>query len=149
MHLNLRVNGHTISCVQASGRRGRSDAYSTPTEPKMPGTRRLAEDELVEDIAADLWFRELERGGILLEDARHLVNGITMTLLWFEDKGCAANARSPRRGRRNRPAGARQDSILARKKAAPVVCRICERFNFAPAVASAMLLVCSVARCQR
>lgn len=39
-----------------------------------------------EGIDADNWFRDWERGGTLLEEARHLhVWDQTLTLLWFED----------------------------------------------------------------
>jgi Zn-dependent peptidase ImmA (M78 family) len=37
-------------------------------------------------IDADIWFSDWERGGILLEEARHLAQwDQTITLLWFED----------------------------------------------------------------
>jgi hypothetical protein len=40
-----------------------------------------------EEIAADVWFSEWERGGVLLEEARHLDRwDQTLTLLWFEDE---------------------------------------------------------------
>ena len=40
-----------------------------------------------EAIGADVWFRDWERGGILLEEARHLERwDQTLTLLWFEDE---------------------------------------------------------------
>ena len=40
-----------------------------------------------EEIAADLWFSDWSRGGILLEEARHLASwDQTQTLLWFEDE---------------------------------------------------------------
>jgi hypothetical protein len=39
-----------------------------------------------QQVDADVWFREWERGGTLLEEARHLVQwDQTLTLLWFED----------------------------------------------------------------
>jgi Zn-dependent peptidase ImmA (M78 family) len=40
-----------------------------------------------EEIAADLWFSDWRRGGVLLEEARHLKQwDQTLTLLWFEDE---------------------------------------------------------------
>ncbi len=40
-----------------------------------------------EEIAADEWFQHWERGGTLLEEARHLDRwDQTLTLLWFEDE---------------------------------------------------------------
>ncbi len=40
-----------------------------------------------EEIGADVWFTDWERGGALLEDARHLKQwDQTIALLWFEDE---------------------------------------------------------------
>jgi hypothetical protein len=40
-----------------------------------------------EEIGADVWFTDWERGGTLLEDARHLKQwDQTIALLWFEDE---------------------------------------------------------------
>ncbi|MCC8429372.1 MAG: ImmA/IrrE family metallo-endopeptidase [Reyranella sp.] len=40
-----------------------------------------------EETAADLWFSSWDRGGTLLEDARHLQQwNQTIALLWFEDE---------------------------------------------------------------
>jgi len=40
-----------------------------------------------EECDADLWLAQWERGGVLLEDARHLQTwDQTLTLLWFEDE---------------------------------------------------------------
>jgi hypothetical protein len=40
-----------------------------------------------EEIETDLWFNDWDRGGVLLEDARHLKPwDQTLTLLWFEDE---------------------------------------------------------------
>lgn len=40
-----------------------------------------------EEIDADLWFTDWDRGGVLLEQARHLNRwDQTLTLLWFEDE---------------------------------------------------------------
>ena len=39
------------------------------------------------EVDADVWFKEWERGGTLLEEARHLSTwDQTLTLLWFEDE---------------------------------------------------------------
>jgi hypothetical protein len=40
-----------------------------------------------EEVDADIWFSDWERGGVLLEEARHLARwDQTLTLLWFEDE---------------------------------------------------------------
>jgi hypothetical protein len=40
-----------------------------------------------EECDADLWLAQWERGGVLLEDARHIeARDQTLTLLWFEDE---------------------------------------------------------------
>jgi hypothetical protein len=40
-----------------------------------------------EEVDADVWFSDWERGGALLEEARHLAKwDQTVTLLWFEDE---------------------------------------------------------------
>lgn len=40
-----------------------------------------------DEIDADVWFENWQRGGTLLEEARHLSKwGHTLTLLWFEDE---------------------------------------------------------------
>ena len=40
-----------------------------------------------EEIDADVWFSDWERGGVVLEEARHLERwDQTITLLWFEDE---------------------------------------------------------------
>lgn len=40
-----------------------------------------------ESVDADIWFSDWERGGVLLEEARHFAKwDQTLTLLWFEDE---------------------------------------------------------------
>jgi hypothetical protein len=40
-----------------------------------------------EEVDADLWFSDWNRGGVLLEEAIHLGQwDQTLTLLWFEDE---------------------------------------------------------------
>lgn len=40
-----------------------------------------------EEVSADIWFSDWERGGTLLEEARHFPQwDQTLTLLWFEDQ---------------------------------------------------------------
>lgn len=40
-----------------------------------------------EEVDADIWFSDWDRGGVLLEEARHLNQWEqTLTLLWFEDE---------------------------------------------------------------
>lgn len=51
-----------------------------------------------EEIDADIWFKDWERGGMLLEEARHLAHwDQTITLLWFEDEEVPSP--KPREGR--------------------------------------------------
>ena len=43
--------------------------------------------ESPEEVPAEIWFNNWDRGGILLEDARHLAQwDQTVALLWFEDE---------------------------------------------------------------
>jgi len=50
-----------------------------------------------EEVDADVWFSDWQRGGTLLEEARHLAKwDQTLTLLWFEDEDLPA----PKRGTR-------------------------------------------------
>lgn len=50
-----------------------------------------------EETSADVWFDNWDRGGTLLEDARHLSQwDQTMTLLWFEDEVVPPPKREPR-----------------------------------------------------
>lgn len=50
--------------------------------------RRAGEPEAAaEDVEADIWFEDWDRGGLLYEDARHLTQwDQTIALLWFEDE---------------------------------------------------------------
>lgn len=48
-----------------------------------------------EEIAADVWLSDWSRGGVLLEEARHLsAYDQTLTLLWFEDEEVPREATS-------------------------------------------------------
>ena len=52
-----------------------------------------------EEILADIWFSDWDRGGVLLEDARHLGHwDQTVALIWFEDEEVPA----PEQDRRKR-----------------------------------------------
>jgi hypothetical protein len=52
-----------------------------------------------EKTSADIWFSNWDRGGILLEDARHLAQwNQTVALIWFEDEEVPAPERN--RGKR-------------------------------------------------
>ena len=52
------------------------------------------------EIDADMWFSNWERGGTLLEEARHLARwDLTLSLLWFEN-GSVPKDRDHCRGRR-------------------------------------------------
>lgn len=53
-----------------------------------------------EEIDADIWFSNWERGGVLLEHARHLVQwDQTVALIWFEDEEVPAARTRDRRER--------------------------------------------------
>jgi hypothetical protein len=50
-----------------------------------------------EEIDADIWFSNWERGGVLLEDARHLARlDQTVALIWFADEEVPEPTRGPR-----------------------------------------------------
>ena len=50
-----------------------------------------------QEVDADVWFSNWERGGSLLEDARHLAQwDQTVALLWFEDEEVPAPSRDRR-----------------------------------------------------
>lgn len=52
-----------------------------------------------EEVDADLWFSDWERGGTLLEEARHLQKwDQTLTLLWFDDEELPARKTRDERG---------------------------------------------------
>jgi hypothetical protein len=66
----------------------------------MSARVRAGENPSREEIDADLWFANWERGGTLLEEARHLTKwDQTLTLIWFES-GDVPSARAARRERR-------------------------------------------------
>jgi Zn-dependent peptidase ImmA (M78 family) len=47
-----------------------------------------------EEVDADIWFSNWDRGGVLLEDARHLAQwDQTVALIWFEDEEVPPPAR--------------------------------------------------------
>jgi hypothetical protein len=58
--------------------------------PQDSLTKRVREAQTAQtrdEIDAELWFSDWERGGTLLEEARHLQKwDQTLTLLWFEDE---------------------------------------------------------------
>ena len=60
---------------------------SVPSASVSARIRSGGRCEAAEEIAADLWFNEWRRGGVLLEEARYLRPwDQTLTLLWFEDE---------------------------------------------------------------
>lgn len=45
--------------------------------------------------AEEIWFSDWKRGGVLLEEARHLAQwDRTLTLLWFEDEELPASGQT-------------------------------------------------------
>jgi len=67
-------------------------AWISPGSPLPVGSlsARCQNGETVygpNEVAADVWFSDWSRGGVLLEEARHLsAYDQTLTLLWFEDE---------------------------------------------------------------
>ena len=58
-----------------------------PRDSLSARTRAGAAASSADEINADTWFENWPRGGILLEEARHLTQwDQTLTLLWFEDE---------------------------------------------------------------
>lgn len=69
-----------------------------------------------EQVDADVWLSDWERGGVLLEEARHLARwDQTLTLLWFED-GEVPSAKRNRWSERDEDAksrgGGEEDELL-------------------------------------
>jgi len=58
-----------------------------PSTSSSADVRKGKRIEDVREVAADVWFSDWRRGGVLLEEARHLGRfDQTITLLWFEDE---------------------------------------------------------------
>lgn len=68
--------------------------------PEDSVSRRARSGEIVgeaDEVAADIWFSDWRRGGVLVEEARHLSRwDQTLTLLWFEDEELPPPARGSR-----------------------------------------------------
>jgi IrrE N-terminal-like domain len=68
----------------------------------------------IEEIEADIWFSNWERGGVLLEDARHLAQwDQTVALIWFDDQEVPAPTRHRHRCREDESGLAELDGVLA------------------------------------
>lgn len=66
-----------------------------------------------EECDADLWFAQWERGGVLLEDARHSETwDRTLTLLWFEDEDVPEKSSQESDGRDEEAALTELDGVL-------------------------------------
>lgn len=67
-------------------------AWITRGAPVPPGSlsasvRKSQQAKGPREVAADIWFTNWRRGGVLLEDARHLSSyDQTLALIWFEDE---------------------------------------------------------------
>ena len=58
-----------------------------PPESLSANVRTGGKDTGPDEIAADVWFSDWRRGGVVLEEARYLKSwDQTLTLLWFEDE---------------------------------------------------------------
>lgn len=65
-----------------------------------------------EHVDADVWFSDWERGGVLLEEARHLPRwDQTLTLLWFEDEEVPPPKRYTRDGEAESECVAEEDEF--------------------------------------
>ena len=72
----------------------RADLPSTSAAARL---RSGAACDHPEEIPADIWFNDWDRGGTLLEDARHLRTwDQTVSLLWFEDEEVPSETRDTR-----------------------------------------------------
>jgi Zn-dependent peptidase ImmA (M78 family) len=66
-----------------------------------------------EETEADIWFSNWERGGTLLEDARHLARwDQTLALIWFEDEEVSEPTRDRRERQEEKYGLAELDGIL-------------------------------------
>ena len=58
-----------------------------PPDTLSAGLRAGAKETGPDEVAADVWFSDWRRGGVVLEEARYLKSwDQTLTLLWFEDE---------------------------------------------------------------
>jgi hypothetical protein len=74
------------SSRQESGNRTAPPTNREPQESES-GPYPAAAAAGTETIDADIWFNDWERGGVLLEEARHFPRwDQTLTMLWFEDE---------------------------------------------------------------
>jgi uncharacterized protein DUF955 len=66
-----------------------------------------------EEMAADLWFSDWDRGGVFLEDAWHLAQwDQTVALIWFEDEEVPAPERDRHRREEEESGLAELDGVL-------------------------------------
>jgi Zn-dependent peptidase ImmA (M78 family) len=67
-----------------------------------------------EQVDADIWFSEWERGGTLLEEVRHLSQwDQTLTLLWFENEEVPARKRRHDQDEIDEPRGDEDEELLS------------------------------------
>ena len=58
-----------------------------PSDTLSARVRKASMEKGPDEVAADVWFSDWRRGGVLLEEARYLKSwDQTLTLLWFEDE---------------------------------------------------------------
>ena len=66
-----------------------------------------------EETDAEIWFSNWDRGGVLLEDARHLAQwDQTVALIWFEDEEVPAPERDRHRREEEESGLAELDGVL-------------------------------------
>ena len=66
--------------------RGSQPRVPLPKGSAAERIRTAAGDDGPQEIEADIWFSDWDRGGVLLEDARHIRQwDQTVALLWFEE----------------------------------------------------------------
>ncbi len=104
----------------ASRSKAMRDAFAMiPSGSKLPRaslSERLRQGRIPngpQECDADLWLTQWNRGGILLEDARHLESwDQTLTLLWFDDDELPAKVQREPDGRDDEAALRELDGIL-------------------------------------
>lgn len=77
-----------------------------PLKTPSAHARAMNVETGADEVAADVWFDDWPRGGVILEESRHLEPwDQTLTLLWFEDEEVLPLPRNAKRGMRNLSTG--------------------------------------------
>ena len=77
-----------------------------PLKTPSAHARAMNVETGADEVAADVWFDDWSRGGVILEESRHLESwDQTLTLLWFEDEEVPPLPFNAKRGMRNLSTG--------------------------------------------